>query len=122
MQSHRPTILLRFLAMISLVFLISSLVVAVYTVRWVLMGWAREWIAKQEEEKLFLMKKLKAVDESKVTDEQEKMQIEQLLNALEATELFHKPSSLTNRVVGHTLLLIGGLLFYVATQIISSLQ
>jgi hypothetical protein len=39
-------------AIFSLFFLILSLIIAVYTVYWVLSGWAKEWVANIEEERL----------------------------------------------------------------------
>lgn len=72
----------------SLVFLVLSLVIAILAVRLILIAWAREWAWAREEHTLYLLKKLKAIEPSKVSQEKEVEQIQRVIKAIDATRPF----------------------------------
>jgi hypothetical protein len=106
--------LARYCFIASLLFLISSLIVAVVTFWWVLKGWANNWKANQE---LYATLGNKFVGESVIIANDE--QVEGLLRAVKKAGPFQDPSTFDHRVFAHSVLLLAGLVLYVMAQILA---
>jgi len=119
------------LSIVSLIFLLVSLVVAVFAVKWVLTAWAREWNVAREDYNLCLFKKfewfkksnLKSAESDQITDldrkELELEQIDRLINAIDAAKPFSEPKKFNAWISCHIAPLVIGLLIYVIAQILS---
>jgi|GEM_PF-2625555 len=107
--------------LISLVFLVLSLGIAVLTVRLVLIAWATEWNLASEDYNFCLLKKLKAIDPPKVTEQKETEQISRLIKAIDDTKPFSRPTGFSTWVSLHIGLLLIGLLTYVFAQIFGTI-
>lgn len=110
----------RIISIASLVFLILSLSIAVLAVRRVLTAWATEWVLAREDYTFCLLKKLKAIEPSKVTEQKETEQINRLIKAIDDTRPFSRPTGFSTWVSWHTSLLIAGLLMYVLAQVLDT--
>jgi hypothetical protein len=121
----------RTMSAISLVFLISSLVVAVLAARRVLIAWAKEWDIAKADHTFSLFKKVKAIKakELKPTDsaslnelnKQEQELIERLIKTIDSVKPYSESKSFNSWISWHIMLLIGGLLFYIVAQFSSVL-
>jgi len=111
--------LLRILAIVGLVFLVGSLIIAIILVNRVLTAWAREWDLARESYSFYVLKKFKAVEPSKVTEQKETEQINHLLKAGKATWPFSQPAVFSAGVSWHIAFLAAGLFIYVLAQILS---
>lgn len=117
------------LSIVSLIFLLFSLIVAVFAVKWVLTAWAREWDLAIEDYDFSLLKKWKWLGVSKLIptnsvelaelDRKEHEQIGRLLKALNATKPFSEPNKFIAWVSWHIAFLVAGLFIYVLAQIMS---
>jgi hypothetical protein len=110
----------RYLAGLGLVSLITSLIMAVSIMHRVLTAWSREWDEHRAEHTLWLVKKLKAIDAAKVSDEEEVKYVEQLMSAIDAARPFRETGGFSKKVVYHIGLLTIGLLLYAIAQVLSS--
>jgi hypothetical protein len=104
----------------SLAFLVGSLIIAVFTLRRVLTAWGMGWLVASEDHSFSVMKKLKAIDPSKVTEQKEAEQIDRLLNAIEATRRFSQPSGFNAWIGGHIGFLMFGLILYAIAQVLGT--
>ncbi len=106
-------------SIISLVFLVLSLVFAIYIVRRVLTAWAIEWNVASQDYNLCLIKKIKAlkVSNSEIIDIEEE-QVNRLLSAIKAAKPFTDPDAFSPLVSSHIVLLILGLIGYIVSQIV----
>ena len=111
----------RMLAIVGLGFLVVSLATAILAVKRVLTAWATEWVLSREEHTLYLLKKLKAIEPSKVTEEKETEQIQRVIKAIDATKPFAQPTGFSTRVSSHIAFLLIGLLLYICAQVLSVL-
>ncbi|MBA7509692.1 hypothetical protein ES705_01656 [subsurface metagenome] len=110
---------LRILAIVGLVFLVGSLIIAIIIVNRVLIAWGREWDLARESYSFYVLKKFKTVEPSKVTEQKETEQINHLLKAEKATWPFSQPTVFSVWVSCHIAFLVAGLLIYVLAQILS---
>jgi hypothetical protein len=111
----------RILAIVGLGFLVVSLATAILAVKRVLTAWAAEWVLAKEDYTLCLLKKIKAIEPSKVTQEKEDEQIQRLIKANDATKPFARPTGFSTWISCHIALLLVGLLLYVFAQVWSVL-
>jgi len=111
----------RILAAVGLVSLFVSLVIAIFVVRRVLAAWAKEWVLAGEYYTFYLLKKLKAVDPTKITEQKETEQINCLLSAISATKSYSKPVGFSALVIIHITFLVIGLILYLLAQVLSVL-
>ncbi len=119
------------LSAFSLIFLVCSLLLAVFVVRRVLIAWAREWDAAREDYAFSLFKKWKAFRVNEIRpieatqlvelEKKERERIDRLLDALDATKPFAEPKGFSIWVSWHIGLLIAGLIIYVLAQILIAL-
>jgi hypothetical protein len=115
----------------SLALLVASLIAALVAARRVLIGWAREWDVARHDHKFSLFTKWKAyklsqnteLDQSELADLKlkENRSIEDLIAAIDAARPFSEPKGFTIPVTCHLLLLVGGLVAYVATRIMQAI-
>jgi len=101
----------------SLVILIGSLILSILNVGGILTIWAKEWNVAQEDERLVLMKELKALRPDQLTQQQEEEQVKRLVKAIDATKAFNEPAGFQRWVLVHIILLVTGLLFYLIGQV-----
>lgn len=117
--------LLWVLSVLSLIFLVSSLVVAVLVVRRVLTAWAREWDVARGDHTFSLFKKWKAFEASEPKRiemaKKEQELINRLIDAIDAVRPFSEPKSFSTWVSWHIVLLIVGLVIYALAQALSAL-
>lgn len=73
-----------------------------------------------EDYKFCLLKKLKAVEPSKITKQKEAEQIDRLVNAVDATKPFSQPTGFSVWISWHITLLVFGLLLYILAQVSST--
>jgi len=107
------------LVIASSVFLIISLLLAIWLMRRVLEAWGREWMRATEEYTLLLLKKVKAFEPEKVTEVKEGAQIDRLLSAIDATREFSRPSGFNAIATCHVAFLVMGLVLYVVAQVLT---
>lgn len=104
-----------------LVFLVLSLAIAVFAAKRILTAWATEWASASEEHTLYVLKKWKAVEPTKLPEKEEVEQIYRYLDAVKATRPFTQPTGFSAQVSWHIALLLVGLLLYVCAQVLSVL-
>ncbi len=109
------------LSIVSLLFLVGSLVIAVLMVSLVLKAWAAEWVVTSEDYSFVVLKKLKAIEPSKVTKQKEVEQVNRLLDAIDATRPFSQPARFNTWLSWHIVFLIAGLFIYALAQTLSTL-
>ncbi len=105
---------------VSLIFLIFSLIIAIITVRDVLMARNTKWISDIEHETLLLLKKWKTMEPSEVSDRKENEQIQRLIRAMEASRPFTRPTRFNMWVTLHMIFLVLGLGLYALAQYLTS--
>jgi hypothetical protein len=109
------------LSVVSLGFLVFSLVIAVLIVNRVLTAWGLKWVAIREWQKAILLKKEAEEEPSKVTDQELTTQHRQSLKTAIATVPLSQPAGFNTWVSWHIVLLIAGLVIYALAQILSAL-
>lgn len=120
------------LSIASLIFLLVSLVVAVFAFKWVLTAWAREWSVAREDYGYLLFKKFKWFEKSKLNkmkpeefaqsielDKKELDQIDHYINAINAAKPFSEPKKFNTWISWHIAPMVIGLLIYATAQILS---
>jgi len=110
----------RTLALCGLLSLITSLVLAILAINQVLRAWASEWNVAREQRTYILVKRLKALDPDRVTEEQEEERIQRYIQAIDATRSYRQPKAFYAWVIMHVIFLTAGLLLYAVAQVISS--
>jgi ABC-type multidrug transport system fused ATPase/permease subunit len=105
----------------SLIFLIFSLIVAVLAVKRVLKTWADEWDIAKELYILLLMKKLKSIEPSIITEQKETEQITKLIKSADPVKSLSRSEGFICWVTLHTGLLLVGLLMYVFARFLGKL-
>jgi hypothetical protein len=106
---------------VSLLFLVCSLIVAVITIWNVLVARGKEWDADIEDEVFVLLKKLKAIEPSKVSEQKESEQIHSLIKTIEASKPFARPTVFNRWVIVHVIFLVLGVTAYALAQFLTSL-
>lgn len=113
--------LYRIMAIASLVFLVVSLVIAVFTVKRVLNAWASEWILAREDCTVLMLKKFNAIEPSKASKQIEIEHINRLMKAIDDTKTFSQPTGFNAYISWHISILLAGLFIYVLALVLGTL-
>jgi hypothetical protein len=105
---------------VSLAFLIVSLILAVVAVRDVLLAWEREWASASALNSFYLVKKLRGLDPPKASQENEDEAINRLLESWSAEKPFSHPKRFNVWLAIHMILLLLGLAAYAVAQLLGS--
>jgi len=118
------------ISIVSLIFLVGSLVIAVFAVRRVLAAWAREWDIAREDYTLCVLKKWKTLKESEAAstksakldeiERKEEEHINHLVKAIGVARPYSEPTGFSILVSLHIGFLIAGLLAYILAQILGA--
>jgi hypothetical protein len=118
------------ISIVSLVFLVGSLVIGVFAVRRVVAAWAREWDVAREDYNLCVLKKWKTFKEREATgtksaeldeiERKEKEQINHLVKAIGVARPYSEARGFSILVSLHIGSLTAGLLAYILAQILGA--
>lgn len=105
-----------FLIIASVIAVLASLIIAVFTMRQVLRAWETEWAMAIMASRFVLVKKLEAVEPENVKPQQVPDAINEYLDAIDATRAYSRPARYSLWTTLHIGLLIIGLVLYAIGQ------
>jgi hypothetical protein len=106
------------LSIICLILLAASLAVSIWTVQRVLAAWGVKWAQADALRSFYSMKEFKYHEPDKLSEEKESKFINDLVQTWDAGKRFSKPYHFSVWVTSHSVLLLGGILFYILAQLV----
>ncbi len=104
---------------LGMAFLISSLIVSIFTVKRILKEWGDQWELATAEYNFFLIKRVKVLS-TKISKEKENEALEKIVKIVNKKHL-PEPKEYNRKVAFHVILLVAGLAFYIISLIIDKL-
>jgi hypothetical protein len=104
------------LSMTSLGLLLAALAAAVLALHRVLRAWSWDWRQACELDRFYLLKEFKYHEPERVSQEQERDQIDRLIHSIDGRRGYDRPERFNRWVLAHLGLLLAALLAYVVSR------